>query len=370
MDSLLALAMMVKDEAARVTVSLQSCIDIVDKVIILDTGSADGTQKVIKDFCRIHGKPCLMKESTFVDFSTSRNELLAFAENQAEFLLLLDSNDELQNAENLREFLEPRLDQDHEEGFLVNQCLYSGPAEVLDFYNVRVIRNNRGWRYQGVVHEYLCNGDKRITERIPEIRLYQDRTADDGRTQARFPRDEELLLAEYWRNPHDPRTVFYLAQTYLCMRDHERGLKYYKIRSGMSGFHEETYEALLQCGVCAQAQELDWETDVFPWYYQAWRHSHRAEPLVKIAEYYRDKDWDTAYMFLRQACDLPYPSTAILFVDKYIYDYYRWHLMGIVACYTTPKRLSDGRKACELALRYNPDSEVDRFNYQFYQEDA
>ena len=50
----LALTMMVKNESKRIKYSLESVKDIVDKFIILDTGSHDSTQDIIRDFCKIN----------------------------------------------------------------------------------------------------------------------------------------------------------------------------------------------------------------------------------------------------------------------------------------------------------------------------
>jgi hypothetical protein len=54
-------------------------------------------------------------------------------------------------------------------------------------------------------------------------------------------------------------------------------------------------------------------------------------------------------MFLHEACDLEYPYHCILFVDKGIYDYYRWHLMGIIAYYVG--KFSEGKEASLKALQ-------------------
>jgi hypothetical protein len=122
---------------------------------------------------------------------------------------------------------------------------------------------------------------------------------------------------------------------------------------------------------------------------KAYNHSLRAEPLVKIADFYRhraslhDKEeinkylehekvedkkvldsggvykkvsynrkpnnfWRLSYMFLHEACDLEYPYHCILFVDKGVYDYYRWHLMGIIGYYVG--KYEEGKAASLKAI--------------------
>jgi hypothetical protein len=227
--------------------------------------------------------------------------------------------------------------------------------------------------------------------RVPDtmnIVLYQDRTQDDDKTSKRFHRDRELLLKDYSNNPKDTRTLFYLAQTCECLGNLEEALYYSKLRLELDGFIEEIFHSYMRCGNTSLALSNSWE-DSLSWYMKAYEHSLRAEPLVKIADYYRhrasqhDKEeikkyveneknedkkvmescgthkkvqynrkpnhfWRLSYMFLREACDLEYPYHCILFVDKGVYDYYRWHLMGIIAFYVA--KYDEGKSASLKAI--------------------
>jgi hypothetical protein len=63
----------------------------------------------------------------------------------------------------------------------------------------------------------------------------------------------------------EARTVFYLAQTYSCLRKFEDSLKYYELRSTMEGFWEENFQSLLKCGELSQLLGHDWY-DSMKWY--------------------------------------------------------------------------------------------------------
>src|SRR5579872_3443916 len=78
----LAGAIMVKNESARIHVTLESIKGICDKVIILDTGSTDGTQNLIMKWCEENKMKLHMKEGKFEDFSKSRNVLLDFSDDK------------------------------------------------------------------------------------------------------------------------------------------------------------------------------------------------------------------------------------------------------------------------------------------------
>src|SRR6185436_6221997 len=71
---LLGLVMIVKDEATRINAVLASYRPYIDAWTILDTGSTDGTQDLVKR--ALEGIPGRLFEEPFVDFAASRNRAL------------------------------------------------------------------------------------------------------------------------------------------------------------------------------------------------------------------------------------------------------------------------------------------------------
>ena len=373
----IAVLMMVKNEKKRLHISLESVIGFADSLVIFDTGSTDNTIEICQEFSKKHNIPLRLKQGGFVNFSVSRNESLEFADSfeDIDYLLLLDTNDELRNGNILRKCAEEYV-TNKSSGFLLCQEWFSGSYDK--YFNVRFIKAHHQWRYVGAVHEYIKTfdeeNDKHPIVKLPDcIILYQDRTQDDDKSGKRFSRDKELLYEEYKKDPTEPRTVFYLAQTCSCLNQIDEALFYYKIRSTLDGFHEEKFHAYLRSGELSQKLGHDWY-DSLVWYMKAFEHSQRVEPMLFIAIYYINiKMWILAYTYLKLACNLPYPTEAILFVNKNDYDYKRWHLMGIVAYYVG--QYIDGKNACLIAIDYckksgdkrsNPD--LDEKNLKFYLE--
>lgn len=369
----IAVLLMVKNEKKRLHVTLESVKNFADSLVIFDTGSTDNTIQICKDFSEKYNKPLRLKEGTFVDFSTSRNESLDFADTFADidYLLLMDTNDELRGGDNLRRFAE-EYKENKSSGFLMVQEWWSGQHDK--YYNVRFIKAHKRWRYVGAVHEYIKTDiDEEPIVKLPDTAiLFQDRTQDDDKSGKRFKRDKELLYNEYIKDPTEPRTVFYLAQTCSCMQENEESLYYYKIRATLEGFQEEKFHALLRSGELSQKLVHDWH-DSMIFYIKAFEHSHRAEPLLFIAIHYiQIKMWVMAFTFLKLACSIDYPKEAILFVNRHDYDYKRWHLLGIVAFYVG--QFNDGKIACMNAINYckqtdsKINTDVDMKNLKFYED--
>jgi len=367
----IAVLMMVKNEKKRLHVTLNSIRNFADSLIIFDTGSTDETVQILEDFSKESEIPLRLLEGEFVNFSESRNVSLDFADSfeDIDYLLLLDCNDELRGAEHLRSFAEEQKNSEYT-GFLTAQEWWSGKYDK--YYNMRFVKARKGWRYRGSVHEWMKNTNPEQEKEYPVTRIpdetviYQDRTQDDDKSGKRFARDKVLLLKEHKDDPTETRTIFYLAQTCSCLNQLDEALYFYKLRTTLEGFQEEKFHSFLRCGDISEKLKHPWH-DSMAWYMKAFEHSQRAEPLIKITEHYiSQKNWTLAYTFANLACSLAYPEHCILFVDKHSYTYTRWHTLGIAAYYVG--KYAEGKQACEKAISYGLNSELDTNNLKFYIE--
>ena len=376
----LVLTMMIKNEEKGIENTFNSVKEISQTFVILDTGSTDRTIDICKRYCERHHIKLYLKEEPFVNFCVTRNVLLDFADEVLvdektkrpipHYLLLLDCNDELRNAKELRQFVDTY--DGPASGYYLKQQWWSGNS--LDtYYNIRLVLSHQKWRYKGVVHEYICQpttNDNAILK-LDNIVLFQDRTKDDDKSHRRFNRDKDLLYTEYLKDPSEPRTVFYLAQTCSCLGQHAESYLYYYERTKLGGFVEEQFHAYYRLGELSHVLGHPWEESL-NWLLKAFYHSSRVEPLIRIVEYYRENtplgekrpDYMTAYMYASMACKLMYPHQQVLFVDRQAYLYKRWHLMGTVAYYVG--RYKEGKEACIRALQAEPENQLDMNNLQFY----
>lgn len=295
------------------------------------------------------------------------------------WFILLDANDTLQGSTELRRHLETVVDGPTPTSngvFITNDAIYirqqwkTAVDHFLDFKNHRCVRADSTMRYTGVVHECLVESDtknpkSRVNVMAPDaICVYQDRQLDTTQSsEARWSRDKKLLLKSYHKEkPKVPRTVFYLAQTCKCLGHFDEALRYYRERLDYpNGFEEERYVAAYEIGYVLYTHFLqkpfveipnekptnrynrqqDYKiqqekllTECKLRLIEAFDWSHRAEPLIILGRHHlARKEWSQAYMYLHTACKVPEPVEALLWYDKRLYSYERWHYLSQAAFY-------------------------------------
>lgn len=359
----LCLAMMIKNEEKTILKSLNSCKNIVSCIKIYDTGSTDSTLDILEIFS--NDNPTIKLDiikGEFINFAESRNVLLEFVDKDEsiDFVLLLDSNDELQGHDAFLKLIngEKSKTKDNTKyycsGYLLRQKWNCGNS-VDSYFNIRLIRPRHNWRYNSPVHEYISSTSENevVSMRIddPNIIIYQDRTQDCESSFTRFSRDKDILLKEHLKNPEDPRIVFYLAQTYGSLGMVYDAYYFYKLRIELNGYEEERFHSFLRLGEIAQTLNMD--SSVFlGWWTKALEHTSRVEPIVKIVNYYlfTNTKYYIAGMYTTLGLSFEYPVHCNLFVNRLDYDYTRYHLDGIVQYYLG--HYKQGHDSCLKAIEY------------------
>lgn len=351
---LLGLVMITKDESARIAEVLGTYKSIIDFWSILDTGSTDGTQDIIRR--ELAGIPGDLHEEPFVDFATSRNRALELHGTKTTFAIM-PNGDSLVGADALRTFLEARRND--------GATAYKIRIAPGHYYHPLVMRTGHGWHYAGRTHECLM-GDG-VGSQIPDVMLLRDRSQrTDAEWKARWLRDVELLKLDIADNPSSPRGYFYLGQTYDGLGKYEDALTYYQKRAAMHGYFDETFEAKLRIGKMRAKLEQPWDQIMGAYLDAHTFDPRRAEPLCYIADHYHGTDNHAlAYLFASRAAEIPKPATD-LFLDEDVYSHRAAEIASIHAFYTPTVPRANGRRFAERAVRGRPHDERLRANWAFY----
>ncbi|WP_239517719.1 glycosyltransferase [Streptomyces sp. ICC1] len=344
MKPTICLCMIVKNEAAVIERCLDSVRDLIDTWVISDTGSTDGTQDLVREALR--GIPGELREEPWTNFGHNRSLNIGHARGKADYLLLLDADLVLRRTGRL-----PPLTAD---SYMLR---HEGTTE----YRIkRLVRAGLPWRYEGVTHEYLTCDRPDENDQRPGIQenldaLVIEDYADGGSRHDKFERDARLLGAELLRDPSNPRTVFYLAQTMRDMGDTAEAIRLYERRAAMGGWNEEVYFALLQVGVLnGESGDHPAALDALS---RAWEsRPARLEACYELASRLRLLGrHHTAHAITRAVLDRPEPED-LLFVQPWVY---RWGLLfehSITAYWVGD--MSASLRACDrlLALPDLPES--------------
>ncbi len=324
----IALAMIVRDEAEVIERCIDSTRGLISAWVICDTGSTDGTPEVIA--AALGDLPGAVHRRPWKDFGHNRSELMELAADAADYLLLLDAD---QTVEQLGPL--PELTAD---SYLLR---HSG---IIDYAVPRLVKADRGWRYVGATHEYLAADGPIDQQEMPALVVHH--FADGGARSDKLERDRRLLEAELERDPENQRATFYLAQTMKEAGEPEAAIDLYRRRVELGGWDEEVFYAAFQVAVVTAQEDpeaaIGLHLDAFE------RRPMRAEPLHQLAYLSRIAGrYRATCMFARQGLKISYPADK-LFVHR---DTYEWGLLFelSIAAYWIGER-EEGLAACEELL--------------------
>jgi glycosyltransferase involved in cell wall biosynthesis len=315
--------MIVKNESGVIRRCLDSVRPFIQHWVIVDTGSTDGTQAIIREHMK--DIPGELHERPWKNFGHNRSEALGFARGKADYILVIDADEELVGENG---FVLPS-------GADTYMVLYSFDDSPVTWHRATFVKASLPWRYEGVLHEYLECGrppDRQILEKI-RIVSHTDgaRNVDPVK---KYENDAKILEQGLRDEPDNRRYVFYLAQSYRDARNTEKAIEVYERRVAMGGWEEEVYYSMLEVAVLKRRAKHPSASivDAFLRAYQ-YRPS-RAESLVELSSHYREtKEWALGELFARAAAAIPLPSD-ILFVDTSCYTWRALDELAIATYYT------------------------------------
>ena len=157
-----------KDEEKNIDRCLESIKNIVDEIIIVDTGSNDNTVNVAKRYSN--------KIFHYVwedDFSKARN--FAIEKANGDYILFLDADEYLDCYFDLKEFL--KNEELFKDAYLIKIKNIDKDEKnklIDEFLAIRLFKNDINIRYQGTIHEQVINinGNNLSISYIDKLNIY------------------------------------------------------------------------------------------------------------------------------------------------------------------------------------------------------
>lgn len=213
----LSLCMIVRDEQEMLPRCLAAVAGAVDEIVIVDTGSLDGTIEIARSF----GATVIEREWTG-SFAEARN--VSFDAASGDWLMYLDADEVLVRED--AQLLRSLTGRTWREAFYLSETNYTGDIEdgtAVTHNALRVFRNRPEYRFEGRLHEQIAN---RLPGYLPErfeatnVRVehygYLGVVRD---AREKSTRNIELLLAQRAEGPPTPFLHYNLGSEYAAAGD-------------------------------------------------------------------------------------------------------------------------------------------------------
>lgn len=259
--------MIVKNEEKNIKKCIDSYKDVVDEIIVVDTGSTDNSVKIAQN---LGAKVFYFQWIN--DFSKAKNFALSKA--SGDWIVFLDADEyfDKSQSENLRKIIKKYGKGDVE----IIACKMFNIDEntgenLADFPQTRIFKNTGNIVYINSIHERLHSKKKRIRAvyvEENELVIYHTGYSSD-RIISKAERNLEMLLEEHEKGNSDSTILHFLSDTYLTLKNYEKSIEYAKkfISSGVDivGLNSKVYQNLITAMV---ESHYEWD-EVYDVVYEA-----------------------------------------------------------------------------------------------------
>lgn len=238
----ISVCIITKNEAEHLDKCLKSLSPYSFEIVIVDTGSTDNSKEIARKYT-----DRVFDFEWVNDFSAARNFSISRASHNMIFVLDTD------------EFL-VEFDFDQVQQLMNDHPKSVGLIKRLDYFETDGERhcqttiidrlfNRKYYHYERPIHEILVPTANLSTTSytLPIVADHVGYIGSAEKLYEKSMRDIDLLLPEIEKNPDEPYYYFQMAQSYLCMREHERALEYFQMALERNPAPEEDYTRILVC---------------------------------------------------------------------------------------------------------------------------
>jgi glycosyltransferase involved in cell wall biosynthesis len=301
-EKTICLNMIVKNEAHVIKRCLASAKPLIDHWVIVDTGSTDGTQEIIKEFMKeIPGE---LYERPWVNFGHNRTEALELARGKGDYLLFIDADEEFSTEAH---FKFPKLTED---SYLM--VIDHGGSR---YFRRQLINNRLNWCWKGVLHEYLDSPFAKTEGKIEGIHTIYRSEGARSLDPKKYEKDALVFEKALLEEPDNERYMFYLAQSYKDCGNIQKAIEWYEKRAAKGGWDQEVFWSLYQIARMKDRPGVP-DGEIVEAYLRAYHYRpSRVEPLARLSTFYRVRNqYLLSYLVAMEAIKTP-PSEDILFVE-------------------------------------------------------
>jgi glycosyltransferase involved in cell wall biosynthesis len=314
------LCMIVKNESQVILRCLRNVRPLIDYALIVDTGSTDGTQEIVKEYLSGTGLPGAVIEEPWCDFAHNRSFALAKLRERADidYALVTDADDLLVFADDFdASTFKAALDKD-----VYNVEIRLGPTRL---WRPQILSNRLEFSYKGVVQEFLV-APRTVSAAGVAPGVYIEAGTDGVRSgNPDKYRDDAMTLEKALEKETDEniraRYTFYLAANWMCVGEKEKALQAFLQRAERGPPGQEVAISLYHAAQLKEALGYH-DTDIIGTFLKAYEvDPRRAESLHGAMRYCRlTNKPHQGFLIGKHAIDIAKPIGDLAFAS-WIYDY-------------------------------------------------
>ena len=317
--------LIVKDDASTLETCLRSVRPYVDEIVVVDTGSQDGTLDVANryaDKVEVY-TACNGPDGLINSFAEARNHSFSLASHQ--WAVWFDGDDEVFGLENLQQIIS-KYSEDASKYPVSIEFPYEYAHDehgnqTLVHYRERLISNRRDFEWRDDVHEVLCAKFGAVTRKEDSVKVVHRRQFSTKKTES--GRNLRILRRMY-ENSGDTntRTLYYLGMECINNGFQDEGIKHLSRHVELSGWPDEQYmSCLLIIGVYKNRAQYE---KAIEWCQRAiliredWGEAYfeMAKCFYFLAQNGKDtrRNWERCVHFSRVGLNFP-PTKTSLFIN-------------------------------------------------------
>lgn len=346
---LLSATLIARNEKHNLKACLDSLWDHVDEVVIVDTGSTDGTLAAARRYAQKRKQPQKLITASFDwrdDFAAARQAADELA--RGEWLVWCDLDDTVQGLDRLRQMA---ADATSDVVAFFVRYRYAADQDgnpISELWRERVVRND-GTRWSGRLHEHKLFTHGQIVQVDPQTAEWVHRRDHTERSGERNLRILEQWLAD---EPASPRVIQSIAMEYLGQDRHQDAADMFARYLQCEG-EQPDRRAQAARHMCVSLMVQDRPHDARAAAYRAleetpaWPDTH-----LTLAEAEQTLGHpDLAILHCETVLRLGKPST-LLIINPTQYTAHPHAIMGV--CYAQLGRFDEATRHLDEALRIAP----------------
>lgn len=348
----ISLCMIAKNEEDVIARCLDSVKDIVDEIVIVDTGSTDKTKEIVKNYT-----DKIFDFKWIDDFGAARN--YSFSKATKEYILWIDCDDvfieeDRQKLMDLKKNLDPSVDS---VTFKYNYFSDENGNPLLIFRRERLVKRIRNFQWVGFIHEYIAAGGNMIDADITvthkrihgssdrNLNIYKKKISEGHKLSVRdmYYYGKELFYHGMWNETIETLEPF----------------------MNMDSWVEDKIDAACKLSECYQyTGNIKKEREAL---YRSFEFTApRGETMYRLAQSFeREGRLHEAIFWYNTILNTEMPKECHGFINP---EYWTWkpHLQ-LCVCYYRIGEIDKSNYHHQMAYKINPNDPIIKKNEEFFQ---